>query len=782
MSGSRLATVAERFREGDRTFSAVAIVAKAMAGPSLIVVGVLLVLREMAFGGKLTDAHVDLVTFFLPKYCFLGDSLQAGMVPGWDPHAMLGAPFAADPLSGWMQAAPMLLYGFLPCSLATQWIVIVHPLLAGLGVYWFLRAEGASRVAATVGGLALSMGTAAGVLVAALHFAGIVAWTSVLLAAAAQCFRSRTWTTRIIWLAVTALAWGQLAATSLSQGVMIGTTALVIYGAFRLTAEVHESRITAKGAIVLAVLLIVSLVAVNLAYLLPRLAYLPRTTLGAGYTELAQIESELTGAEFVDEPRVGWALELVWPAKLALSRGVFFGSALLLTVGALWSRQHRRIAIALALYGSLMYVLSLRITAEAIASLAGDFPFVDVYLHRPARLAYGALVALAMLGGMGVEAWLRAPTTRARILMLVPGTLLWIALPLALNQTASLVLMLAGSIVAVTVLVASKRWRLLVVALPVVLAIQLGVNALGDESVGPRQPNLNLGKGHQMAALRKPTIDASRFLKPTLVERMIVAGDARLLRLGPSALQQFARSQPRPFPLGVEEVQGYNSLQKLRYWIFMRTYGKPGQVYNKSFFGDPPDFVYDLLDIGWVTNDSLARPPTGDWEPVVTHARTTLYEREMSTERASIVTSWQVAEPDSALQLLPSEHANGSESIVLETDPGITSSDSDAGDARVSYEWIDSQEARIEATTRAPAMLLVRNTYDRHWEAEVDGRPSPLLRADYLLQAVPLPVGTHTVVLRYRDPWIARGVAGSLLTLTALGTAAAIAWFRRRRS
>ena len=773
--------MAKRFREGDRTFSAVVIVAKAMAGPLLIVVGSLSVLRDMAFSGKLTDSHIDLVTFFLPKYCFLGNSLQAGTVPGWDPHAMLGAPFAADPLSGWMQAGPMLLYGVLPCSVATQWIVIVHPLLAGLGVYWFLRAEGTSRVSATVGGLALSMGTAAGVLVAALHFAGMVAWTSVLLAAAAQCFRSRTWTTRIVWLAVTALAWGQLAAASLSQGVVIGTTALVIYGSFRLTAEVRESRMTAGGAIALAVLLIVSLFAVNLAYLLPRIAYLPRTTLGGGYTELARLKSELTGAEFVNEPRVGLALEPVWPAKLALSRGVFFGSAMLLTVGALWSRQHRRIAIALALYGSLMYVLSLRITAEAIASLAADFPFVDIYLHRPGRLAYGALVALAMLGGIGVEAWLRAPTTRARILMFVPGTLLWIALPLALSPTPSFSLMLAGSIVAMTLLVASTRWRLVVVALPVVLAIQLGVNALGDESVGPRKPNLNVGEGHQMGALRKTKIDASRFLRPTMMERMIIAGNARLLRLGPSALKRFARSAPRPFPLGVEEVQGYNSLQKLRYWIFMRTYGKPGQFYNKSFFQDPPGFVYDLLDIGWVTNDSLARPPSRDSKPVVTHAGTTLYEREVSTERTSIVTSWHVTdEPDRALQLLRSERSAGPESVVLETDPGITPSDNDAGDSRVSYEWSNSQEARIEATTRTPAMLLVRNTYDRHWEAEVDGRPSPVLRADYFLQAVPLPVGTHTVVLRYRDPWIARGVAGSLLTLTALGTAAAIAWFRRR--
>ncbi|MGH2698063.1 MAG: YfhO family protein [Actinomycetota bacterium] len=781
MSVSRLATVHRRFRKGDRTFSAVPIVAKAVAGPALIVVGVLTVLREIAFSGKLPDAHVDLVTFFLPKYCFLGSSLQTGTVPGWDPHAMLGAPFAADPLSGWMQAAPMLLYGLLPCSLATQWIVIVHPLLAGLGVYWFLRTEGTSRIAATVGGLALSMGTAAGVLVAALHFAGIVAWTSVLLAAAAQCFRSRTWTTRIVWLVVTAVAWGQLAATSLSQGTMIGTAALVIYGSFRLTAEVHESRLSARGAVALAILLIVALPAVNLAYLLPRLAYLPRTTLGAGYTELAQIQAALTGEELVNEPRVGWALEFVWPVKLALSRGVYLGSGLLLAWGALWSRQHRRLAIALALYGSLMYVLSLRVTAEAIASLAADLPLVDVYLHRPARMAYGALVALALLGGIGVDAWLRATTKRARILMLVPGVLLWSVFPLALNQTPSLKLMLAGSIVSLTLLVVSTRWRVVVVALPVVLATQLGFNALGGESIGPRLPDLNIGKGHQMRALGKPTIDASSFLKRTEIQRMILAGDARLLRLGGSGLRRFAKSEPRPFPLGVEEVQGYNSLQKLRYWIFVRTYGNGSKIYNKSFFQDPPVFVYDLLDVGWVTTNSPIGPPTGDWEPVVTHSRTTLYERKTSTDRASIVASWHVADgPDTALQLLSSEDASGSESIVLETDPGITPSGMNAGDARISFQWRDSQEARIEASTRTPAMLLVRNPYDRHWEAEVDGRASPLLRANYLLQAVPLPAGTHTVVLRYRDPWIARGVGGSLLSLTALGVAAAIAWFRRR--
>jgi hypothetical protein len=61
----------------------------------------------------------------------------------------------------------------------------------------------------------------------------------------------------------------------------------------------------------------------------------------------------------------------------------------------------------------------------------------------------------------------------------------------------------------------------------------------------------------------------------------------------------------------------------------------------------------------------------------------------------------------------------------------------------------------------------------------VDGRPAPVLAANYVIQAVPVPRGTHVVELAYDDPWIGYGLLGSALFISGLVGAAA--WFGRRR-
>jgi len=80
--------------------------------------------------------------------------------------------------------------------------------------------------------------------------------------------------------------------------------------------------------------------------------------------------------------------------------------------------------------------------------------------------------------------------------------------------------------------------------------------------------------------------------------------------------------------------------------------------------------------------------------------------------------------------------------------------------------------------------VVVRNAWDGGWSATVDGRPAPLLRADYFLQGVTVPAGTHEIRLTYRDPMIGRGLALSALVWLMWLAALAAAWTgpRRRRS
>ena len=62
---------------------------------------------------------------------------------------------------------------------------------------------------------------------------------------------------------------------------------------------------------------------------------------------------------------------------------------------------------------------------------------------------------------------------------------------------------------------------------------------------------------------------------------------------------------------------------------------------------------------------------------------------------------------------------------------------------------IQKVEAEVEATD--PSMIVIGQTYYHCWQAYVDGKPTPLLRANYAFQALEVGSGRHQVLLVYRD-------------------------------
>src|SRR6266513_4459343 len=169
----------------------------AAAGPILIVAAVLFATRGLVFRNYLTDQHPDILALWLPRWSYLGHSLRAGHVPVWNPLQFAGVPFAADPQSGWLYAPVMALFSTLGCGTALRMFVLLQPLLAGLGLYWFLRTEGLHRVAATAGGVSLAMLIASSNVGLSLPFDATLAWTPLVLVGAGRYLRARTWPARL---------------------------------------------------------------------------------------------------------------------------------------------------------------------------------------------------------------------------------------------------------------------------------------------------------------------------------------------------------------------------------------------------------------------------------------------------------------------------------------------------------------------------------------------------------------------------------------------------------
>lgn len=74
---------------------------------------------------------------------------------------------------------------------------------------------------------------------------------------------------------------------------------------------------------------------------------------------------------------------------------------------------------------------------------------------------------------------------------------------------------------------------------------------------------------------------------------------------------------------------------------------------------------------------------------------------------------------------------------------------------------------RVEAD--GPGVLILRDSFTPSWTATVDGRPTPVVRANGQHRGIPVPAGRHDVRLVYHPPFLAAGVAVSLLAALVTG-------------
>ncbi len=85
----------------------------------------------------------------------------------------------------------------------------------------------------------------------------------------------------------------------------------------------------------------------------------------------------------------------------------------------------------------------------------------------------------------------------------------------------------------------------------------------------------------------------------------------------------------------------------------------------------------------------------------------------------------------------------------------------------------------LDVTAPADGLLVVSEVYHPYWRATVSGTEAPVLQVNVALRGVPVPQGSHRVVLTFADPAVTRGawasVAGLVVWLALVGAT----WRRR---
>ncbi len=97
-------------------------------------------------------------------------------------------------------------------------------------------------------------------------------------------------------------------------------------------------------------------------------------------------------------------------------------------------------------------------------------------------------------------------------------------------------------------------------------------------------------------------------------------------------------------------------------------------------------------------------------------------------------------------------------------------------EVRVTAARWTARSVEVQVQAEGPARIVVAQAFYHDWEAFVNGRPTPIERANLAFQTLEVPAGPSRVRLVYRDRAFAWGVFASVVTLVGCG----VGWWRWR--
>ena len=738
-----------------------------------------------------TMIGMDTATAFYPWYSFLGQRLRSGHIPMWNPHQFSGAPFAADPESGWMYLPAMLLFTVLSLDAAAKSYALLHLLLAGISVYALARALGMGVAGALLAATSYAVtGFLYGHHLCCFAYAGVAAWLPVMLLGAELAMRSRRWRTRGLWWGVGGLGLGQILGTWVGQGSYYALLALGGYVASR-TLLLPPSTVRATPARVVDFILHGSgllLFGLGLAAagLLPRLEYNALSNLPGGYPNPG-MGAELPAA-------TAWRLVrdrvlLVLTPGFHYAGGATLGLALLapLLAGARFAAPY---FAALSL-GTLILSIEGATPLQWALSLLPAFD--HLHHHAPGRILMVFYLGPALLAGAALNG-LAERRRRAAF-----AALLALVVTLGTSEALPIPAPALGALVAAAGLVAAGALR----PAPRPLASALLLLVVCGDLLVARQAVVAEGAVEQAYDLRRA--DLASYYEPTSAARFLQSQG------GPEQFRYFGAAQhvyggPFPYTLrwadpnttalevnnramisGLHDVQGYNPIHLARYDEYMTALnGRPQDYHHADVFEQGlTSPLLDLLNARYVIVPAVTAPDQTAlrlgpaYRTVYEDDRARVLANPDALPRAWIVHGARQVGPGQALELLASGTVDPRLVALLEGPPPSLAQPDDASADEAVITMYDADRIELRTKTEAPGLLVLSEVYYPAWKAYVDDGPAVLYLVDHVLRGVPVPAGEHRVELRYESPALLAGMVISLGTCGILLALAIAAWVQR---
>jgi hypothetical protein len=238
------------------------------------------------------------------------------------------------------------------------------------------------------------------------------------------------------------------------------------------------------------------------------------------------------------------------------------------------------------------------------------------------------------------------------------------------------------------------------------------------------------------------------------------------------------RVLPMPiFPANTESVFRLPTLDSILtaspriYEMYRRYFGPIPDVILRESTRIPPERVLDAANVEYFAiysgdTANLAEAARRGYETLFADDYMHLVRRT-TQPRYTFTSQYQVVDANRALDDLPNLPRG---SVFVEKAPHFPSTTGPNVTPHVVRFVLN--ETVIGVDTPRAGLLVCSESNMSGWSASIDGRPAPIVPANYAFRAVEIPAGSHTVRFVYRAPgWdagLAISVAGLLLAITAV--------------
>jgi len=683
--------------------------------------------------------QTDHAETFYPLSVFATHAVRSGQLPMWLPYSFGGIPVMELGMTGLLYPPRLVLMLMFDPIDQHDLLLIIHLLMAGLGMYGLLRCWGANAIGAIFGAIVWQMN---GNNLFWLMFETIpivAGWFPVMLLCATLAVRRLSF------------RWAVGAGTAVGMAILSGglhyayLSGLVLGGWYLAQATAAALRHYREGhrrSAILCLTLPVCSAAVALAF--SAAYWLPLTEwLSGAHREQSSLLVQVMGGSRVSE--IFGALIKPLSASGVAGKPADYASfcytgvlTLVFALPGLLALFRRPGPVIL---GTLVCALSLGFAlgiGPLIIVFRAVFPFFGT-IH-PSAGFYLYCFGIAIMAAFGIT---EVSRYLARVKLPKP-------VPLAIGF----------------LLIAFQTWQLIGFAWTITPAQPKRAEWLYPETPGIAALKNSQGEYHILPVSNH--LPSGKWTPPVLTGKSTADFD---LRSG----------------------SGYESL--LPVWVAgtWRTVEQGGQLatdvppaFRPTFFHDKLPFdLLEKLSVGLLAVPPLARPldisgrdPTIDGALQLIHQGSDLwiYRLTHALPRAFVVRQVvAAADPPESLRMLVDKKFDAHAAAIVIGEQNAAEAALSADDyqslgteakATILSDRLNSIE--IEATTAHRAMLVLNDSWAPGWKAYVDGISQPVLRTNYAFRGVILPEGQHRVVFLYRPVLLLVGLGVSGMTMLLL--------------